>query len=44
VRDTRYATRKSVSGVAHEVNFERCKMIPIEDDNTTLPYIYITEF
>jgi len=44
VRDTRYATRKSVSGVAYEVNFERCKMIPIEDDNTTLPYIYITEF
>ncbi len=44
VKETKYATRKSVSGVAYEVNFERCKMIPIEDDNTSLPYVYISEF
>jgi hypothetical protein len=44
VKETKYATRKSVSGVAYEVNFERCKMIPIEDENTTLPYVYISEF
>ena len=44
VKETKYATRKSVSGVAYEVNFERCKMIPIEDENTSLPYVYISEF
>ena len=44
VKETKYATRKSVSGVAYEVNFVRCKMIPIEDENTTLPYVYISDF
>jgi serine/threonine protein kinase len=44
VKDPRYATRKSVSGVAYAVNLEGCRMTPIEDDNTTLPYIYISEF
>jgi hypothetical protein len=44
VKETKYATRKSVSGVAYEVNLVRCKMIPIEDENTTLPYVYISDF
>jgi len=44
IKEIRYATRKSVSGVAYVVNLESCRLTPIDDDNTTLPYIFITEF
>ena len=44
VKELRYATRKSVSGVAYEVNLDKCKLVPIDGENTTLPYIYISEF
>ena len=44
VKDVRYATKKSISGIAYIVNLEKCMMTPFEDDNTTLPYIYISEF
>ena len=44
LKEIRYATRKSVNGVAYIVNLERCKLIPFEDDNTALPYIYISDF
>ena len=40
----RYATRKSVSGVAYIINFERLTMIPNDNEHTTLPYLYISEF
>ncbi len=44
VNEVRYATRKSVSGVAYEVNLANCRLTPIDGDSTTLPYIYISEF
>ena len=44
IKEIRYATRKSVSGVAYVVNLESCRLTPIDDDNTTLPYIFISEF
>ena len=44
INEVRYATRKSVSGVAYVVNLESCRLTPFEDDKTTLPYIYISEF
>ncbi len=44
LNEVRYATRKSISGVAYEVNLESCRLTPIGNDNTTLPYIYISEF
>ena len=44
VKGVKYATKKSISGVAYIVNLEKCMMTPFEDDNTILPYIYISEF
>ena len=44
IKEIRYATRKSISGVAYVVNLESCRLTPIDDDNTTLPYIFISEF
>ena len=44
IKEIRYATRKSVSGVAYVVNLESCRLTPIDDYNTTLPYIFISEF
>ena len=44
ITESRYATRKSVNGVAYIVSLERCTMIPIEDCGPSLPYIYISEF
>lgn len=46
ITESRYATRKSVNGVAYIVSLERCTMIPMEDcgPSTPLPYIYISEF
>ena len=44
INEARYVTRKSVSGVAYIVNLEKCKLVPVYDENTILPYIYISEF
>jgi len=44
IKEARYATRKSVSGVAYVVNRESCRLTPIDGDNITLPYIFISEF
>ena len=44
ITEPRYATRKSVSGVAYIVNLESTTMIPLDNNKTDLPYIYITEF
>ena len=44
IKEARYATRKSVSGVAYVVNLESCRLTPIDGDNITLPYIFISEF
>ncbi len=44
VNEVRYATRKSVSGVAYVVNLESCRLTPIDDDHTSLPYVFISEF
>ena len=44
IKEARYATRKSVSGIAYVVNLESCRLTPIDGDNISLPYIYISEF
>ena len=44
IKRKRYATRKSVSGVAYIVNLELCTMVPFEDEINRFPYIYISEF
>ena len=44
IKEARYATRKSVSGIAYVVNLESCRLTPIDGDDITLPYIFISEF
>ena len=44
IKESKYVTRKSVSGVSYIINLEKCKLAPLEDENNTLPYIYISEF
>ncbi len=44
IKEKLYATKKSVSGVAYEVNIEMSKMTPIDYHNDSLPYIFISEF
>ena len=44
IKEKLYATKKSVSGVAYEVNIEMSKMTPIDYENVSLPYIFISEF
>ena len=44
IKEARYATRKSVSGVAYVVNLESCRLTPIDGDNITLPNIFISDF
>ena len=43
VNEVRYATRKSISGLAYVVNLESCRLTPI-DDHTSLPHVFISEF
>lgn len=44
IKEKIYVTRKSVSGVAYEVNLEKSKLTPIDYEYVSLPYIYISEF
>ena len=44
IKEKIYATKKSVSGVAYEVNIEMSKLTPIDYENVSLPYIFISEF
>ena len=44
IKETKYATGKSLSGVAYIVDLAKFNLSPMEGDNITLPYIYITEF
>ena len=44
IKEKLYATKKSVNGMAYEVNIEMSKITPIDYDNDSLPYIFISEF
>jgi hypothetical protein len=44
IKEKLYATKKSVNGMAYEVNIEMSKMTPIDYHNDSLPYIFISEF
>jgi serine/threonine protein kinase len=44
IKEKLYATKKSVNGMAYEVNIEKSKITPIDYDNDSLPYIFISEF
>lgn len=43
IKDTKYATGQSLSGVAYVVDLTKCNLTPIEGVNTLLPYIYISD-
>ena len=43
IKEPRYITRKSISGVAYKINLNWGIMVPLMEDSD-FPYIYITEF
>ena len=44
IKEPRYMTKTSVSGVTYLVDLEKCSMVSHVDDDLHLPYVYITEF